>query len=158
MKPLSGLFYRLKETARAGEILAPAHSPEGRFHHDGQKAIYLSETPDGCRLAMSYYARPGDPPQTIFSLYLSGARILDLRDAAQCARFGIDPVNASIRWQHERAAGRIASTWAISDAARAAGADGMLNPSRSRPGLTHLVLFRWNEPGGPKLVVDGFAG
>ena len=154
MKPLSGIFYRLKETARAGEILAPAHSPEGRFHHDGQKAIYLSETPEGCRVAMSYYARPGDPPQTMFALHLSGARILDLRDADQCARFGIDPGNANIRWQNQRAAGQIASTWAISDAARAAGADGMLNPSRSHPELTHLVLFRWNTPGAPTLALQ----
>jgi len=151
LKPLSGTFYRLKETARAGEILAPAHSPEGRFHHDRQKAIYLSETREGYRVAMSYYARPGDAPQTMFALHLSAARILDLRDARQCTRFAIDPANSNIRWQKERAAGQIASTWAISDAARAAGADGMLNPSRSRPGLTHLVLFRWNQPGAPDL-------
>lgn len=154
MKLISGTFWRLKETARAGEILAPAHRPEGRFHHSGQKAIYLSETPEGCQVAMSYYARPGDPDQSLFALLLQNARVLDLRDAAQCGRLGIDPANANMRWQNERAAGNVASTWAISDAARAAGADGMLNPSRSRPDLTHLVLFRWNGPNEPVLTLS----
>ncbi len=152
MKLISGTFWRLKESARASEILAPAHSPEGRFHHDGQKAIYLSDSPEGCHVAMSYYARPGDPEQTLFELNLHNARVLDLRDHSQCARLGIDPANANVRWQKERAAGNLASTWAISDAARAAGADGLLNPSRKRPDLTHLVLFRWNGPNEPVLT------
>ncbi len=154
MKPLSGTFYRLIDTARAGDILAPAQSPEGRFHHDGQKAMYLSETPEGCHVAMAYYARAGDPEKTVFALRLNDAQILDLRDTAQCARLGIDPANANARWHNERAEGLPASTWEISDAARRAGADGLLSPSRSRPEFTHLTLFRWNVRSAPTLCVE----
>ncbi|NOR64023.1 MAG: RES domain-containing protein [Rhodobacteraceae bacterium] len=153
MKRLSGSFYRLIDAARAGEFLSPARSPEGRFHHGGQQAMYLSETPEGCHVAMAYYAQAGDPAQALAALELSNAMIIDLRDPAQCARLGIDPSNANNRWQNERAEGLSASTWVISDAARMAGADGMLSPSRSRPALTHLTLFSWNRPNGPELCV-----
>lgn len=152
MKLLSGTFWRLKETAQAAELLAAARNPEGRFHHGGQRAIYLSQTAEGTRVAMSYYARSGDPAQSEFQLTLTSARILDLNDTAQCARFQIDPAQARTRWQKERAAGQVASTWAISDAARTVGADGMLYPSSTRPDLTHLVLFRWNQTGAPQLA------
>ncbi len=154
MKPLSGTFYRLIDTARAGDVLAPAQSPEGRFHHDGQRAMYLSETPEGCHVAMAYYTRAGDPEKTVFALGLNDAQILDLRDNAQCARLGIDPANANVRWQNERAEGLPASTWVISGAARKAGADGLLSPSRSRPELTHLTLFHWNTQGAPTLRIE----
>ena len=126
MKRLSGLFYRLIETARAGEILAPAHCPEGRFHHDGQQAIYLSETEQGARVAMATYADNIKTPLSLFALRLKDANLLDLRDLTQCARLGIDPSVAQNRWQAERVQGKSASTWRLSDAARAAGADCML--------------------------------
>jgi len=154
VKPLSGRFYRLIDKARAGEILAPARSPEGRFHNDGQRAMYLSETPAGCHVAMAYYTHADSPAQALYALTLSNARILDLREPAQCARFGIDPKNTNNRWQNERAEGLPASTWVISDAARKAGADGLLSPSRSRPELTHLTLFRWNTPHAPTLCIE----
>jgi len=117
--------------------------------------MYLSETPEGCHVAMAYYSNPDDPVRLLYALALNNARLLDLRNAAQCARFGIDASNANNRWQNERADGLPASTWVISDAARLAGADGMLSPSRSRPELTHLTLFRWNLPDGPALSVTG---
>jgi len=115
--------------------------------------MYLSETPEGCHVAMAYYARQNSPSQSLYALELSNAHILDLRDSTQCARLGVDPTNVNNRWQNERAEGLQASTWAISDAARLAGADGMLSPSRSRPELTHLTLFCWNEMDGPELCV-----
>ncbi|MBL1435256.1 MAG: RES family NAD+ phosphorylase [Rhodobacteraceae bacterium] len=151
MKLVEGTFYRLIETARAGDNLAPARSPEGRFHCSGQQAMYLSETPAGCHVAMAYYARSDGPALSLHALALSNAYVLDLRNPTQCARLGIDPSNVNNRWQNERAEGLEASTWAISDAARLAGADGMLSPSRSRPELTHLTLFRWNVPDGPEV-------
>lgn len=48
---------------------------------------------------------------------------------------------ASIVWQDCVDKGEPAPTWDYSDAARKAGAQGMLYASRSRPDLTHLVLF-----------------
>jgi hypothetical protein len=49
--------------------------------------------------------------------------------------------NASVVWQDIRASGKPAPTWAISDAAPAIGATAMLYSSRSRPDLSHIVVF-----------------
>jgi RES domain-containing protein len=148
VKPIAGTFYRIIDSARAGDILAPARSFEGRFHHDGQKALYLSQTVEGTHVAMARYKNAATPEQTALPLTLKNAHVLDLRDSAQCGRFHINPSNMNVVWQDLP---RPSPTWAISDAARAAGADGLLYPSRSRPDLTHLVLFFWNTPTGPQL-------
>lgn len=105
-------------------------------------------------MAMAYYTHSDSPAHSLHALELSNARILDLRDFAQCKRFDIDPENTNNRWQNERSQGLPASTWVISDAARKAGADGLLSPSRSRPELTHLTLFRWNTYGAPTLCLE----
>ncbi len=44
-------------------------------------------------------------------------------------------------WQDFVETGEPAPTWRYSDTARNAGAQGMLYASRSRPELSHLVLF-----------------
>lgn len=149
MTPLSGTFWRLIERARAGEVLAPALSPEGRFHHQGQRALYLSQSEEGTRVAMARYIGAETPELIAVAIDVPHARVLDLRDAAQCVRFGIGPEHENIVWQDLP---RPSPTWAISDAARATGADGMLYRSRSRPDLTHLVLFRWNAGEGANLT------
>lgn len=113
-----------------GDPLAPALAPAGRFHHSGQWALYASLTPEGCAVAIRRYLRPDDPPRVVVALRVAG-RMADLRGRAA----------ASVVWQEERAAGRPSPTWEFSDAARAVGAQGLLYSSRSRPDLTHLVIF-----------------
>lgn len=110
---------------------APVRSPEGRFHHSGQSAIYTSLTPEGTAVAIRRYVAPDDPPREVVALTLAPLHVADHRG---------DP-DLSVVWQDIRAAGATAPTWAWSDAARAAGADGLLYSSRSRPDLSHLVLF-----------------
>ena len=110
--------------------LAPVTWPEGRFHHSGQWAIYGSLTPEGCAVAIARYLREGDPPRMVVPLQIT-ARVLDCSGQP----------GLSVVWQDVRAGGAVAPTWAASDAARASGAQGMLYSSRSRPDLTHLVLF-----------------
>ncbi len=111
--------------------LAPVGNPEGRFHHAGQWAIYTSLTPEGCAVAIRRYLRAGDPPRVVVPLDLRPLRLAD----------GRGRVELSAVWQDIRAGGAPAPTWAFPDAARAEGAEGMLYSSRSRPDLTHLVLF-----------------
>ncbi|MCC6520084.1 MAG: RES domain-containing protein [Tabrizicola sp.] len=43
--------------------------------------------------------------------------------------------------------GPAASTWKVSDRARASGADGMIYTARSEPDRWHLALFRWPGSG-----------
>ena len=139
---LDGLFYRIVPQDRAAQALAPAVSPEGRFHHDAQPTLYVSPRPDWACHAIASYVRPDDPPRVIVALSLT-ARVLDLRNPAQCAAFGIDPALAAVPWLPQRAKGRRAATWEVSDRARASGATGMIYTARTQPARWHLVLFHW---------------
>ena len=146
---LSGTFYRMKFLAEVGEILSSATAPEGRSHYDGQPALYLSETPEGCQIATRIYRKPDDAPRGIFPLLVTGARIVDLRDPAATKALGIDTTHRQAHWQKIRESGQRSPTWDISDRVRELGLDGMLYESRSKPELAHLTLFRWNAHGGP---------
>ena len=139
---LDGLFYRIVPAARADQVLAPATSPEGRFHHDSQPTLYVSPRPDWAEHAIKVYVRDTDPPRVICELRLTAANVLDLRDPANCTAAGIEPALAAIPWLPQRAQGLPASTWQVSDRARACGADGMIYTARSEPSRWHLVLFR----------------
>ena len=48
---------------------------------------------------------------------------------------------ASVVWQGTYEAGEASPTWLFSDEARDKGADAMLYSSRSRPELSHVVIF-----------------
>jgi RES domain-containing protein len=139
----SGLFYRIVPASRSDQALAPAVSPEGRFHHNAEPALYVSSRPDWACHAIASYVRHDDPPRMIVELSLTAARFLDLRDPTHCATFGIDPALAAVPWLPERAKGRPASTWNVSDRARASGADGMIYTARTEPARWHAVLFFW---------------
>jgi RES domain len=140
---LDGLFYRIVPRDRAAEALAPAVSPEGRFHHDAQPTLYVSPRPDWAEHAVRTYVRENDPPRIICELRLTGAKVLDLRRPDHCTTFGIEPGLAAVPWLPERVQNLPASTWEVSDRARASGADGMIYTARTEPTRWHLVLFHW---------------
>ena len=117
--------------AAATSPTAPAASPEGRFHHSGQAALYTPLTPEGAAIAIRRYMSADDPPRRLYPLSVNAGRIADMRGDR----------SLSVVWQDMRATGAPAPTWAISDRLRAAGAQGLLYSSRSRPDLGHLVLF-----------------
>jgi hypothetical protein len=142
---LDGLFYRIVPRDRAAEALAPAVSPEGRFHHDAQPTLYVSPRPAWAEHAVRTYIRENDPPRVICELRLTGAKVLDLRRPDHCTTYGIDPGLAAVPWLPERAQNLPASTWEVSDRARASGADGMIYTARTEPTRWHLVLFHWPD-------------
>jgi RES domain-containing protein len=113
------------------DALSTARAPEGRFHHPGQTAVYTSVTEQGCATAIARYLASGDGPREIARLEIEAEQISDLRH---------EPA-ARMVWQDLRATGADAPTWAFSDNARRVGAQGMLYASRSRPDLSHLVIF-----------------
>lgn len=49
--------------------------------------------------------------------------------------------DASVVWQDDRATSKVSPTWTFSDEARALKAQAMLYSSRSRPDLSHVVIF-----------------
>ncbi len=152
--PVSGRFWRITFAEHARQVLDGVRHPEGRYHHDGQPALYASPTPEFAAMAVDAYLRPGDPPRVICPLALSDARLCDLRDPDICATLGITPDISSVPWVPERAAGLPATSWAASDAVRATDADGMIYRARSYPDRWHIVLFRWNRPGRAQLALD----
>ncbi len=108
----------------------PASAPEGRFHHSGQIAAYASLSAEGATVAIRRYLSDG-VERVLVPMWLDAACVVDLRGEAA----------ASIVWQELQAAGAPSPTWAYSDAARESGAQAMLYSSRTRPELSHIVIF-----------------
>ncbi|MEX0318680.1 MAG: RES family NAD+ phosphorylase [Ruegeria sp.] len=131
MLTFSGIVWRILYQARADRPLSPARASEGRFHHSGQTALYASLTPEGAGVAIRRYVGADDPPRVILPLQVTNARLADLRGRPE----------VSVIWQDLHAAGAPSPTWTFSDQARREGAQGLLYSSRSRPELSHLVLF-----------------
>ncbi|WP_372573823.1 RES family NAD+ phosphorylase [Ruegeria jejuensis] len=129
MIPFTGTVWRM--TFQGQDAQVPVTSPEGRFHHSGQVAIYSSLTAEGTAIAIRRYMSPNDAPRLIQPLHIRAARVADLRGNRE----------ASVIWQDIHATGAPSPTWAFSDTARADGAQAMLYSSRSRPDLSHLVIF-----------------
>lgn len=134
MTPFQGTVWRIIAADRAHDALAPARHPSGRFHHQGQVALYASLSAEGAAVAIRRYVLPGDGPRVIVPLAVDLARVVDLRGRPEGRA-------ASVVWQDLHARGAPSPTWAYSDAARAVGAQALLYPSRSRPDLGHIVLF-----------------
>lgn len=132
-----------------------ARAPEGRFHRSGEEALYLSLTQEGAEVAVNYYRRPDDAERLVVPIEITGGRLLHFEDAAVRSEYGLDLLHVAARWQKERDKGLEASTWKAADVARHADADGIFYPSRNRPNLTHLTLFRWNVSGAPQLRQSG---
>ena len=124
--------------ADQGDPLVPVSAPEGRFHHSGQTALYASLTSEGAAVAIKRYVSAGDKPRVLQQFTAQLERLIDLRQLA-------DPTDASVIWQDQRTAGQWPTTWTLSDHARAAGANGVIYPSRSRPDLSHVALFLWDQ-------------
>lgn len=125
-----GPVWRLLPKAFASTPTIPAQAPEGRFHHSGQIATYASLTAEGAAVAIRRYLGDG-VPRGLIPMWLYAERVADIRGNG----------DASVVWQDIRAAGIPSPTWAFSDAARKAGAQAMLYASRSRPDISHVVVF-----------------
>ncbi|WP_170783825.1 RES family NAD+ phosphorylase [Ruegeria lacuscaerulensis] len=129
MLEFSGPVWRILFLSQCDAPLAPAKAPEGRFHFAGQTALYASLSAEGAAVAIRRYVGKDDPPRVLQQARITKARLVDLRGQR----------TASVVWQEMD---RPSPTWQFSEAARAQGADGLIYSSRSRPDLSHLVLFK----------------
>lgn len=154
IQPLSGLFWRSAFLRDEAHLIEPANAPIGRWHHGGQKALYLSETPEGCRVATKAYRRDDDPPRGIFPIEVENAQLVDLRRPNVRKLLGASLSDLHVFWADISLRGDWPVTWSIGDQIRNSEATGILTPSRSRPDLTHLTLFRWNDGIGPKITIS----
>jgi RES domain len=130
LKPFDGPVWRLLSAILAKTPAVAASAPEGRFHYSGQTAAYASLSAEGTRVAIRRYMSDG-VPRVLIPMWLSAERVADIRGEA----------SASVIWQDDGDKGLHSPTWRYSDAARQAGADAMLYSSRTRPDLSHVVVF-----------------
>ncbi len=139
----------------AHNALAPARHPVGRFHYDGQNALYLSATPKGCVMATRRYMDITDPPRVLVPLAVYSDKIIDLRNAKATGAYQIDVSQRAVEWQNFHAQGKRSPTWDMSDRIRELGLHGMLYASRTDPRKTHLTLFAWNDSTGAAVTSGG---
>ena len=126
----NGPVWRLLPISLAKTPSIAAQAPVGRFHHSGQVAAYASLSVEGVEVAMRRYLGDG-VKRVLVPMWLASNQVADERGNPK----------ASVVWQDIRAAGSPSPTWLFSDAARDEGADAMLYSSRSRPELSHVVIF-----------------
>lgn len=124
----------------------------GRYNRPGERTLYMSGSPEGVVAAMARY---GDADRTLVRLAVVADRLIDLRDPSACAAIGIDPIDGQADWIAALSKGEEPPSWRVSDRVRAMGAMGLIDRSRHAPSTWHLVLFRWNEPGGALVRVEG---
>ena len=123
--------WRILPAALADAPTTPARAPVGRFHHSGQTGAYASLSPEGAAIAIDRYL--SEPmARVLVPMRLICQQVVDNRGCR----------DAAVVWQDIHARGAPSPTWAFSDAARRQGAEAMLYSSRSRPDLSHVVVFR----------------
>lgn len=143
-----GTFYRAIDP-RYRELAIAGSRAAGRYSRPDEPTLYLSSSLDGVEAAMIAHRDARSAALEIVEVDVEATGIVDLRDAEALDALGIDLADAAAPWQDIAAAGGTPRSWAVRDRLLEAGANGVIDPSRKRPGLWHLVLFRWNEAGAP---------
>ena len=165
MVPLSGTFYRIVFEKYLDSALNGVLSPEGRFHQGGEPAFYCSPTAQAASIAIDRYVAANDDARVLCKLTVTGAQVCDIRppnhtptlhrrDTDALPTLKNAHIWAATPWFEDRQIGRTPASWKASDAVRETGADGMIYSSRRDPDRWHLVLFRWNDDGGPTVRID----
>lgn len=117
----------------------------GRYNRAGERTLYMSGSPQAATAAMTRY---GAADRTQVALQVAADRLGDLRAPSVDVAPGIDPARLADDWRAPLDRGEEPVSWRVADRARALGATGLIDASRKAPGEWHLVLFRWNLPGG----------
>lgn len=119
--------------------------PPARFNRRGQDALYLSPDVESAKVAIGQDVRKDDRPRVVLTFEVERCALFDLRRPEAANIYAL----ASQPWRKLLAAGGEPSSWLAADRFRTDGHIGLIDPSRRRPGLWHITLFRWNEPGAP---------
>jgi len=152
-----GTFFRAIDPRFRDSAIAGSRSA-GRYSRPDEPTLYLSSSVDGVEAAMVAHAEARSSSREVLEISVKATGIVDLRDDSDLTAFGIDLADAVSPWHDLAASGGTPSSWTVRDRLCDAGAYGLIDPSRKRPGLWHLVLFRWNEAGAPVVRVTGTHG
>ncbi|WFP15740.1 RES family NAD+ phosphorylase [Citricoccus muralis] len=149
---VAGTFYKAVDVQYAHAVLDGSHAA-GRYSSPDEPTLYLSASIEGVETAMIKHAARAPKQSALLTFTVEAQRIVDLRDASAMARLGVDPQEAFGDWQAAVASGQIPTSWRVRRRLEARGAQGLIDPSRRRPGLWHLTLFAWNRKGAPSVKV-----
>ena len=120
----------------------------GRFNLRGQPALYLSLTPmTAVREASAGFAHRLEP-LLLCTYAVDCEDIVDLRDAAGHAEYGIARTDLACAWALDLAEGRQPGSHGVVRRLLDRGAAGLLAPSFARGAAPHdhnLVLWRWGR-------------
>ena len=122
-----------------------------RFNRCGQDALYLSPDETSARVAIGEYVKATDRPRVLLRFEISACQLFDLRADKAAAIYAL----AAQPWQPAVARGEEPRSWQAADELRQVGHLGLIDPSRQNPGLWHITLFHWNEPGAPTVRAVG---
>lgn len=151
-RTVRGTFYRAIDPEYREFAIAGSRSP-GRYSRQDQPTLYLSSSIQGVQAAMIAHEDNRSAALEIIEINVEASGIIDFRDPVALHRAGVDLNDAIAPWQETVASGRTPASWRVRDRLVAAGANGLIDPSRKRPGLWHLVLFRWNEGDAPTVSI-----
>ena len=124
-----------------------ADRPAGRFNRVGQDALYLSPSEEAARVAMGGYVKEDDPGRVLLQYEVGGCNLYNLRHAGAANIY----VQARQSWRDVYAAGQNPMSWDAADQVRELNHVGLIDPSRRKPDLWHVTLFRWNESDAPNV-------
>jgi RES domain-containing protein len=152
---VAGTFCKIAFADDADVVLARGlvHRPAARFNRPGQDALYLSPDEVSARVAIGEYVKVGDPPRVLLRYEVERCELFDLRHPDAAAVYAL----AGQPWRAALARGEVPKSWAAADKIRQSDHVGLIDPSRRRPGLWHVTLLRWNEPGAPRVHRVGAA-
>lgn len=150
-----GTFYRAIDP-RFRQFAVAGSRTAGRYSRADEPTLYLSSSVEGVDAALIAHRDARASALEIVEVDVAAAGIVDLRDPTALAKLGIDIADAMAPWQHVAASGGTPSSWSVRDRLIQAGANGLIDPSRQRPDLWHLVLFHWNAPDSPTAHLRDF--
>jgi RES domain-containing protein len=154
LQRIEGRFYRAIKAEFVDRILdPPPPNGSGRYHAPGQPALYMTVDPSWARFVADFNSDLDGARRVVLALEVDEALVFDQRDEQACIALGIDPRLSSALWRPLSLDGGRLPSWDNADAARSIGAEGIIDPSREILGGWHVVLFRWNELGGPSVRI-----
>jgi len=151
---VSGLFHRAVNPAFQADALDGSRVA-GRYSGPSQRTLYLSSSPEGVEAAMTTRPPAHSTDLVMLSFRVAAEAIIDLRNPDTVEAAGIDLTDAIAPWSDIVRAGGEPASWRVRRRLESLGANGLIDPSRQRPGLWHLTLFRWNCPNGPSVGLEG---
>lgn len=137
-------FYRVVTPSCAHMPMSGAGAAQqgGRFNRPGQEALYLSQD-EATALAEYRQDNPWLRPGMICTFFVSGLKVADLRAGYDPERWPSLWADFAMDWRAEWFDRQIEPpTWYMADDVVAAGLDGVLFPSQTRPGGINLVIYR----------------